>query len=93
MKPQASSSLLLKEGLGYLSYPYNCGPLVLILSWLPSSDFAHPTPCHVPLNQECRELALCIRPLDLLQGDMVMGTGGGSLLAANYSYLDWVNIL
>lgn len=37
-----------------------------------NNDFTHPA---VPLEQECRELVLCIRPLDLLRGDMVMGTG------------------
>lgn len=50
--------------MGLCSFP-------LLTTAAHSSDFTHPS---VPLNQECRELALCMRPLDLLQGD-TMGTG------------------
>lgn len=55
---------LWRKGMGYLNCPYNYGPLLL-------------TPPLCAPWSGMQGMSLCIRPLDLLQGDMVMGTGHG----------------
>lgn len=66
---------LWRKGMGYLLslQLWASGPNPLLTTSCLWQQWLHPPP--VLLNQECRELALCIRPLDLLQGDLVMGTG------------------